>query len=131
VANDRARIITSTGSDRRAEYSSQNTIELNAEDIYRAKVFDLNGGQIALLIGVSPVAGTESRINLQVHPAGGAAYLPGETQLRLLTTDGIEIGKVSAVVTETIQLQFLVNEGEEFAIEIACCGQILRERFAL
>jgi hypothetical protein len=111
--------------------ASQKTIELDAEDIYRAKVFNLNGGQIALLIGVSPMAETESRISLQVHPAGGAAYLPGETQLRLLTTDGTEIGKVSAVVTETIQLQFRVNEGEEFAIEIACCGQILKERFSL
>jgi Protein of unknown function (DUF1822) len=111
--------------------ASQNTIELDAEDICRAKVFDVDGGQIALLIGISPVTETESRISLQVHPAGGAAYLPGETQLRLLTTDGTEIGKVSAVVTETIQLQFRVNEGEEFAIEIACCGQILTERFAL
>jgi hypothetical protein len=111
--------------------ANQNTIELDAEDIYRAKVFDLNGGQIALLIGVSPMTETESRISLQVHPAGGAAYLPGETQLRLLTTDGTEIGKVSAVVTETIQLQFRVNEGEQFEIEIACCGQILMERFAL
>jgi Protein of unknown function (DUF1822) len=111
--------------------ASQKTIEIDAEDIYRAKVFDLNGGQIALLIGVSPITETESRISLQVHPAGGAAYLPGETQLRLLTTDGTEIGKVSAVVTETIQLQFRVNEGEQFEIEIACCGQILMERFAL
>jgi hypothetical protein len=109
----------------------QNTLEIGAEDIYRAKVFNLDRGQIALLIGISPIAGTESRISLQVHPAGGAAYLPGETQLRLLTTDGTEIGKVSAVVTETIQLQFRVNEGEEFAIEITCCGQILTERFAL
>jgi hypothetical protein len=110
---------------------SQNTLEIGAEDISRAKVFNLDRGQIALLIGISPIAGTESRISLQVHPAGGAAYLPSETQLRLLTTDGTEIGKVSAVVTETIQLQFRVNEGEEFAIEITCCGQILTERFAL
>jgi Protein of unknown function (DUF1822) len=111
--------------------SSQNIIELGTENIYRAKVFHLNGDQIALLIGVSPITETESRISLQVHPAGGAVHLPGETQLRLLSTDGTEIGKVSAVVTETIQLQFRVNEGEEFAIEIACCGQILTERFAL
>jgi Protein of unknown function (DUF1822) len=75
------------------------------------------------------VAETESRISLQVHPAGGAAYLPGETQLRLLAADGSEIGKVSAAVTETIQLQFLASAGEQFEIEIACGGQILTERF--
>ena len=77
----------------------------------------------------SPVSETESRINLQVHPAGGETYLPGATQLRLLTPDGSEIGKVSAAVTETIQLQFRVSAGEQFEIEIACCGQILTERF--
>jgi Protein of unknown function (DUF1822) len=111
--------------------ASQTTVEIGAEDIYRAKVFNLDGGQIALLIGISPVSETESRITLQVHPARGATCLPGETQLRLLTPDGDEIGKVSAVVTETIQLQFRVSEGEQFEIEIACCGQIVKERFAL
>jgi Protein of unknown function (DUF1822) len=110
---------------------NQTILEIGAEDIYRAKVFNLDSGSIALLIGISPVSETESRITLQVHPAGGAAYLPGETQLRLLTPDGNEIGKVSAVVTETIQLQFRVSEGEQFEIEIACCGQILKERFGL
>jgi hypothetical protein len=110
---------------------NQTILEIGAEDIYRAKIFNLDSGSIALLIGISPVSETESRITLQVHPAGGAAYLPGETQLRLLSTDGNEIGKVSAVVTETIQLQFRVSEGEQFEIEIACCGQILKERFGL
>jgi Protein of unknown function (DUF1822) len=110
---------------------NQTILEIGAEDIYRAKVFNLDAGSIALLIGISTVSETESRITLQVHPTGGAAYLPGETQLRLLSTDGNEIGKVSAVVTETIQLQFRVSEGEQFEIEIACCGQILKERFGL
>ncbi len=111
--------------------ASQTTLEIGTEDIYRAKLLNLDGGQIALIVGISPVSETERRITLQVHPAGGAAYLPGETQLRLLTPDGTEIGKVSAVVTETIQLQFRVSEGEQFDIEIACCGQILKERFGL
>jgi Protein of unknown function (DUF1822) len=111
--------------------ASQTTLEIGTEDIYRAKAFNIDGGQIALIVGISPVSETDRRITLQVHPAGGAAYLPGETQLRLLTPDGTEIGKVSAVVTETIQLQFRVSEGEQFDIEIACCGQILKERFGL
>jgi hypothetical protein len=110
---------------------NQTILEIGAEDIYRAKIFNLDSGSIALLIGISTVSETESRITLQVHPAGGAAYLPGETQLRLLSNDGNEIGKVSAVVTETIQLQFRVSKGEQFEIEIACCGQILKERFGL
>jgi hypothetical protein len=111
--------------------ASQDRIEIAADYIYRAKVFDLQGGQIALLIGISPIADRESRISLQVYPAGGAAYLPGATQLRLLSSDGSEIGKVSAVVTEIIQLQFRASEGEQFEIEIDCCGQIFKERFEL
>jgi Protein of unknown function (DUF1822) len=109
--------------------TSQHPLKIAPGDVCRAKVLNLDGGQIALAIGISPVSETESRINLQVHPAGGEMYLPGETQLRLLTTDGIEIGKVSATAMETIQLQFLVSAGEQFAIEIVCCGQTLMERF--
>jgi Protein of unknown function (DUF1822) len=109
--------------------TSENTLEIAPGDVYQARVFSLNGGQIALVVGISPISETDSRISLQVHPAGGEAYLPGETQLRLLSSDGSEIGKVSAAVTETIQLQFRVSAGERFEIEIACCGQILKERF--
>ena len=109
--------------------ASENTLDIADGDVYQARLFNLDGGQIALVVGISPVSDTESRISLQVHPAGGEAYLPGATQLRLLTPDGSEIGKVSAAVTETIQLQFRVSAGEQFEIEIACCGQILMERF--
>jgi hypothetical protein len=109
--------------------TSENTLDITPGDVYQAQVFNLDRGQIALVVGISPVSETESRISLQVHPAGGATYLPGETQLRLLTPDGSEIGKVSAAVTETIQLQFLASAGEQFEIEIACGGQILTERF--
>ncbi len=109
--------------------ASENTLDIAPGDVFQARLFNLDGGQIALVVGISPVSDTESRISLQVHPAGGEAYLPGATQLRLLSTDGSEIGKVSAAVTETIQLQFRVSAGEQFEIEIACCGQILTERF--
>ena len=109
--------------------ASENTLDIADGDVFQARLFNLDSGQIALVVGISPVTETESRISLQVHPAGGEAYLPGATQLRLLSTDGSEIGKVSAAVTETIQLQFRVSAGEQFEIEIACCGQILTERF--
>jgi Protein of unknown function (DUF1822) len=109
--------------------ASPNPLKIAAGDVCRAKVFDLDGGQIALSIGISPVTETESRISVQVYPVSREMYLPSETQLRLLSTDGSEIGKVNAAVTEMIQLQFRVSAGEQFEIEIACCGQILRERF--
>jgi Protein of unknown function (DUF1822) len=102
-----------------------------ASDLYRGKVYTLATGQIALVIGVTAISNIESRIDLQIHPAGGAAQLPGATSLRLLTTDGSEIGQASAAVTETIQFQFRANAGEQFQIEIVCAGETRTESFAL
>ncbi len=106
------------------------TAPTSPEEIYRAKIYNLESGQIALVIGVSRIDNTESRISLQVHPTKAAVHLPGKTQLRLLT-DGNEIGQVSAAVTETIQLQFRATQGEQFQIEISCAGQTLIEGFEL
>jgi Protein of unknown function (DUF1822) len=100
------------------------------EEIYRAKIYHLERGQIAIVIGMSRIDATESRISLQVHPTKAAVQLPGKTQLRLLT-NGNEIGQVSAAVTESIQLQFRAHRGEQFQIEISCEGQTLMEGFEL
>jgi Protein of unknown function (DUF1822) len=102
-----------------------------ASDLYRGQVYTFATGQIALVIGISPVSNTESRIDLQIHPAGGATQLPGTTSLRLLTVDGDEIGQASAAVTETIQFQFRANIGEQFQLEINCAGETKTESFEL
>jgi hypothetical protein len=113
---------------------SQSTPENTFTDVCRAKILDLDNGQIALLIGISPVdikgETSSNRINLQIYPAGGAMYLPGETQLRLLN-NGNEVGKVNAMASEIIQLQFIVNVGEQFEIEIVCCNQLVQEAFEI
>ena len=100
-------------------------------DLYRAKVYSLATGQIALAIGIAPIDDLESRINLQIHPVGGAKQLPGSTQLRLLTADGDEIGRASATETETIEFQFRASAGETFQAEIVCGGETRTERFEL
>jgi hypothetical protein len=100
-------------------------------DLYRGKVYTLATGQIALVIGITAISNIESRIDLQIHPAGGATQLPGATSLRLLTADGSEIGQASAAVTETIQFQFRANAGEQFQIEIVCAGETRMESFQL
>jgi hypothetical protein len=111
--------------------SPDGTAPAIAGEIYRAKAYDFERGQIALVIGILPVSDTERRIRLQIHPASGAIYLPGATQLRLLSEDGSEIGQASAAVTETIQLQFRASEGEPFQVEITCDQQTLTEQFVL
>jgi hypothetical protein len=108
-----------------------NSSPSNPHDISRAKIYDLGLGQIALILSISPLEEGESRINIKVQPAGGATYLPGETQLRLLTIEGNQIGQISAPVTETIQLQFRASPGEQFQIEISCEGETLTEVFEL
>jgi hypothetical protein len=106
--------------------------QMGESGVYRVKVFSLEGiGQIALVLGVAAISDTENSIELQVLPAGGASDLPGATQLRLLTIDNQELGKVSADVTETIELEFRVNQGERFQIEITCEGQTITEQFEL
>jgi hypothetical protein len=106
--------------------------QMGEPGIYRVKVFSLEGiGQIALVLGVAAISDTENSIELQVLPAGGASDLPGATQLRLLTIDNQELGKVSADMTETIELEFRVNQGERFQIEITCEGQTIIEQFEL
>jgi Protein of unknown function (DUF1822) len=98
-------------------------------DLYRAKVYSLATGQIALIVGLTPIADRESRIVLQLHPAGGSTQLPAPTRLRLLTIDGNEIAQASAAVTETIQIQFRASAGERFQVEIECAGQVWLEIF--
>jgi Protein of unknown function (DUF1822) len=104
---------------------------ISDQEIYRAKVLSFKSGLVALVMKISPLENTESRIILQIHPAGGNQQLPGITQLRLLSIDNQEIGLASAAATETIQLQFRANLGEQFQTEITCDGQTLTEMFEL
>jgi Protein of unknown function (DUF1822) len=108
---------------------SRNESNLVPDDLYRAKVYSVADGKIALVMGISPIDAGESRIDLQIHPAGGATQLPGATSLRLFTATGGEIGQASASVTETIKFQFRANVGEQFQVEIACAGETWTESF--
>jgi Protein of unknown function (DUF1822) len=104
---------------------------LTDQEIYRAKVLHFEAGQLALVIGISQIDLIETQINLQIHPDRGTPQLPDNTQLRLLTRDGQELGQASAAVTEIIQFQFRANQGEQFQIAITCAGQTLTEQFEL
>lgn len=102
-------------------------------EVVRAKVltFDRAGrdNQLALLVSLSSVNESEVRIDIQIHPTGGATTLPNETQLRLLSSDGVEVGQARAAVTETIQLQFRANLQEHFSLEVTCGGETIVEAF--
>jgi hypothetical protein len=97
----------------------------------RVKVISIGDGAVGLLVKLEPLNQTEMRIDLQIHPTGDSIHLPGETQLRLLSSDGTEIAQANAAVTETIRLQFRANAGESFQLEISCNNQVVMEQFAL
>jgi Protein of unknown function (DUF1822) len=100
-------------------------------NVNRVKVIAVGEGQVGLLVNLAPLSAAEVRIELQIHPIGDSLHLPGETQLRLLSMEGMEIAQAKAAVTETIRLQFRANYGEAFQLEIRCNDQIAIEQFAL
>jgi len=101
-------------------------------EVVRAKILTFGraeqNNQIALLVSISTISESEVRIGVQIHPSG-ATTLPNETQIRLLSSDGVEVGQARATVTETIQLQFRANLQEQFSLEVTCGGETIVETF--
>jgi Protein of unknown function (DUF1822) len=103
----------------------------SAATVYRAREVPIGDGEITVVLGITPLTTTEVRINLQIHPGGGEVTLPGATQVRLLTATGEEISQVQGAVTETVQLQFRGNYGEQFGLEMTCHNQTVTEYFVI
>lgn len=106
-----------------------------ATRISRVKVLnfgtELAPEQIALLVGVIPGASAETSIELQISPLGSLTHLPNETQVRLLTETGAEIGQARATITEQIQLQLSGRQGERFNVEVTCKDKTMTELFEI
>lgn len=105
------------------------------EAVSRAKVLEF-GAQpgersVALVLGVTAVADASASIRLQVCPTGNHRLLPNPVQVRLLDAEGNEVGQASAAITETIQLEFAVDLGERFQVEVRCGDQRITEAFEL
>jgi hypothetical protein len=103
--------------------------------ISRVKVLDfgteLAPKQIALLVGVTPGSTPETNIELQISPIGNLTHLPNETQIRLLTETGTEIGQARATITKQIQLQLSGRQGERFSVEVTCRDKTITELFEI
>ncbi|MGI0493754.1 DUF1822 family protein [Alkalinema pantanalense CENA528] len=101
--------------------------------ISRVKVLELGHAPgeaaIALVLSLSPLDTALTAIELQICPTGDHACLPEAVQVRLLDGTGREIGQARATVTETIQLQFTAEAGEQFQVEVIAGEQCQVERF--
>lgn len=86
---------------------------------------------IALVMGISAMTESRAVVRLQICPVGDNLLLPNPVQIRLLDANGNEVGQASATVTETIQLQFDVELGERFQVEVTSGTQQMTEEFEL
>jgi hypothetical protein len=115
--------------ERIAVATRSNSSESSAVD--RVKVLSVGEGQVGLWIHLTPLADSEVRIDLQIHPVEDEIHLPGEIELRLLSSEGAEVVQARATTTETIRLQFRARYGEAFQLELSCNDQVVTEHFAL
>lgn len=103
--------------------------------VSRAKVLEFGSqpGVASLALVLSLCSLTESRtvVRLQIGSVGGQPLLPHPVQVRLLDAAGNEVGQASAAVTETMQLQFEVELGERFSIEVSSGEKTITEEFEL
>lgn len=103
--------------------------------VSRAKVLEFGSqpGAASLALMLSLCSLTESRtvVRLQISSVSGQPLLPNPVQVRLLDAAGNEVGAASAAITETMQLQFEVELGERFQVEVISGEQRLTEEFEL
>lgn len=90
-----------------------------------------NAGDIALLIGMTPINDTQINLGLHIYPVGETATFSQSIQVRLLDANATEVGQASATVTETIQFQFSGQIGERFGVEITMGDRTLTEQFEI
>lgn len=103
--------------------------------VSRAKVLEFGSqpgeAALAMAIGLCAMADSRAAVRLQICAVGDNLLLPNPVQVRLLDAAGNEVGQASATVTETIQLQFEVELGERFQVEVTCGDQRMTEEFEL
>ncbi len=104
-------------------------------EINRVKVLEWGAnpgeGAIAVLIGMTPIDGSQINIGLSICPVGENATFLQEIQVRLLDGNGTAVGQASATITETMQFQFTGQVGEQFSIEVMMGDRRLTELFEI
>lgn len=90
-------------------------------EMRRVKLINLGVQLLGLLIALIPKADQKTRIRVQVHPAGGEAYLQPNLRLVLLSSSGATLQEVQSRSQDNyIQLkQFQCPPGKCFSIQLA------------
>lgn len=103
------------------------------KEMRRAKLINLGVQLVGLLIALIPEFEQKTRIRVQVHPAGGEAYLQPNLRLVLLSSSGATLQEVQSRSQDNyIQLkQFQCPAGKCFSIQLALDDISIVEDFVI
>jgi hypothetical protein len=105
-------------------------IAFKTAGVKRAKLFEL-ASQVALIVTLKNESSTRTSILLQLHNTD-RHYLPENLLMTVLSPLGVVLGCANAHPTsEVIQLEFTVERGEEFTVELTSGGLTVTQDFLM
>ena len=128
--------VLSPGQDNLA-FSFRSSAQVGDISVKGAKLIDLGlqleRQSVALLVAIAPDAEQKVAISVQVHPVGGATYLPPDLKLSLRSESGTALQEVQSRSQDNyIQLKrFRGSLGERFEIQVAFRGASVTETFVI
>ena len=95
------------------------TLAFRTADVRRAKLIDLAGYIVALVVTLKPGNNQKMGIQLRVYPGSDRIYLPSQLKLTIVTETGEVFREVMARNNdEFIQYEFSGQRGEQFSVRI-------------
>lgn len=118
---------------RGAYLTKTSPLENSVSGVERGKLIDLEraGEQVALFVGLKPLAESEMDISIAVYPTGGQIHLPQDLQLMVLDDRGESVMQAQARSTKNILLKFSGEIGERFGIKVALGDVSITEAFQI
>jgi hypothetical protein len=95
------------------------SIALKTAGVKRAKWIDLEQ-PVALIVTIKQESSEKTSILLQIHSAEPSIFLPENMQMTVMSNVGDIIGcAIAHQMSHVIQMEFAVQLGEEFTVEIS------------
>jgi hypothetical protein len=107
--------------------------EQSAAGILRGKLLQWERADtlVALLVGVTPTVSSAMKISVAIYPAGGRTHLPQDLRLAILDEEGDAVMQAQARSTDSMQLEFRGEPGEQFSVQVALGDRSLTEAFVV
>ena len=100
--------------------------------VTRAKIIDLEGQSVVLIITLKPVEKQVTDIGVQIEPTANQAYLPAELQLIAIDKSGNTVSQAQAGSTDKrMQLELKCSLGAKFRVKVSLGEISTTENFVL